>query len=386
MRTPAPALLTLLALAGPLQAQARPRARELGLRIGRLTPGPLDALTDVKGVRVGHTTLNRGEGALGPGRGPVRTGVTAILPHGGDLWHDKVPAAAYVLNGNGEVTGLHWVNEQGALEVPILLTNTMNVPRVADAVLTWMMRKYPAIGLTEDVVLPVVGECDDSVLNDARGRHVTEGDVLAALDGAAEGPVAEGCVGAGTGMISYQFKGGIGTASRLVKVRGAGTYTVGALVNANHGRRPELLVAGVPVGRELPKAQVAPGAHSIVMVLATDAPLDARQLGRLAKRAALGLARTGSSAHHSSGDFVVAFSTAGRITEAAPLITTPRLTDEAMDPLFEGAAEAVEAAVIHALLAATTTSGREGAVAEALPLDKLRAVMAAHGRPLAPAK
>ncbi|HJV90045.1 MAG TPA: P1 family peptidase [Holophagaceae bacterium] len=381
------ALAGCLVLAGSLQAQApRPRARELGLRLGRLTPGPLDAITDVKGVRVGHTTLVRGEGALVPGRGPVRTGVTAILPHGGDLWHDKVPAAGYVLNGNGEVTGLHWVNEQGALEVPILLTNTQNVPRVADAVLTWMMKRYPAIGVSEDVVLPVVGECDDSVLNDARGRHVTEADVLAALDGAAEGPVAEGAVGAGTGMIAYQFKGGIGTASRLVKTRGAGTFTVGALVNANHGGRPELLVAGVPVGRELPKAKVAPGAHSIVMVLATDAPLDARQLGRLARRAALGLARTGSSAHHSSGDFVVAFSTATRIRSDAPLVTAPRLSDEAMDPLFEGAAEAVEAAVIHALLAATTTTGRDGAVAEALPLDSLRAVMERYGRPLAPAK
>ncbi len=375
--------LAAVVLLLPLAAQGpRPRARELGLRLGHLASGPLDAITDVPGVRVGHTTLKRGEGPLVPGRGPVRTGVTAILPHGGDLWHAKVPAAAYVLNGNGEVTGLHWVNEQGALEVPILLTNTMNVPRVADAVITWMMKRHPEIGVNEDVVLPVVGECDDSVLNDARGRHVSETDVLAALEGAAEGPVAEGAVGAGTGMIAYQFKGGIGTASRRVTVGEAGTYTVGALVNANHGRREELLIAGVPVGREIPKSQVPPGAHSIVMVLATDAPLDARQLGRLAKRAALGLARTGGNAHHSSGDFVVAFSTASRITERPVLVTALRLTDEAMDPFFEGAAEATEAAIIHALLAGATTTGRDGAVAEALPLEKLRAVMAAYGRPL----
>ena len=351
----------------------------------RLAPGPLDAITDVKGVRVGHTTLNRGEGPLVPGQGPVRTGVTAILPHGGDLWHDKVPAAAFVLNGNGEVTGLHWVNESGLLEVPILLTSTMNVPRVADAAITWMLRKYPAIGITEDVVLPVVGECDDSALNDARGRHVTEADTLAALDGAVEGPVREGAVGAGTGMICYQFKGGIGTASRRAETPG-GTFTVGALVNANHGRRPELLIAGVPVGREIPEHLVPPGAHSIIIVLATDAPLDHRQLGRLAKRAALGLARTGSNAHHTSGDFVIAFSTAARPKAKGALETISRLTDGAADPLFEAAAEATEAAVIHALLAGTTTTGRDGHVAHALPLDRLRAVMAAHGRPLAPEK
>ncbi len=366
-----------LLLALPLVAQApttRPRARELGLRIGRLQPGPLDAITDVKGVRVGHTTLIRGT--------DVRTGVTAILPHGGDLWHEKVPAAAFVLNGNGEVTGLHWVAEQGALEVPLLLTSTQSVPRVADAVLTWMMKRHPAIGLTEDVVLPVVGECDDSALNDARGRHVTEADVLAALDGASEGPVAEGGVGAGTGMIAYQFKGGLGTASRRV-----GPWTVGALVNANHRRRPELRVAGVPVGEALPEDPAPPaGMHSIVVVLATDAPLDARQLGRLAKRAALGLARTGSNAHHSSGDFVVAFSTGSRIRLGEPTVTLTRPSDEAADPLFEGAAEATEAAVIAALLAGTDMVGRSGHRVPALPLDRLRAVMAQHGRPLAPGR
>lgn len=361
-----------LLLALPLVAQtpaARPRARELGLRIGRLQPGPLDALTDVKGVRVGHTTLIRGT--------DVRTGVTAILPHGGDLWHEKVPAAAFVLNGNGEVTGLHWVNEQGALEVPILLTSTQSVPRVADGVLTWMLGRHPQIGLTEDVVLPVVGECDDSALNDTRGRHVTEADALAALNGATEGPVAEGAVGAGTGMIAYQFKGGIGTASRKV-----GPWTVGALVNANHGRRPELRVAGVPVGEALPEAAGPAGTHSIVIVLATDAPLDARQLGRLAKRAALGLARTGAVAHHSSGDFVIAFSTGSRIRAGEPTVSLTRPSDEAADPLFEGAAEATEAAVIAALLAGTDMGGRGGDRVPALPLDRLGAVMKQYGRPL----
>ncbi len=369
-----------LALVTPLLAQtptARPRALELGLRLGRLQPGPLDAITDVKGVRVGHTTLIRGEGALVPGKGPVRTGVTAILPHGGDLWHEKVPAAAYVLNGNGEVTGLHWVAESGALEVPILLTSTQSVPRVADAVLTWMMARHPRIGISEDVVLPVVGECDDSALNDARGRHVTEADVLAALNGATEGPVAEGAVGAGTGMIAYAFKGGIGTASRR-----AGPWTVGALVNANHGRRPELRIGGVPVGEALPEGAGPTGTHSIVIVLATDAPLDSRQLGRLAKRAALGLARTGSVAHHSSGDFVIAFATGSRIRAGEPTVTLTRPSDEAADPLFEAAAEATEAAVVAALLAGTDMAGRDGARVPALPLDRLAAVMKQYGRPL----
>lgn len=347
--------------------------------IGRHAPGPLDAITDVKGVRVGHTTLISGDGKLIPGKGPVRTGVTAILPHGGDIWNEKVPAAGFVMNGNGEVTGLSWINEAGALEVPILLTNTMNVPRVADAVITWMMQKHPDIGIEEDVVLPVVGECDDSRLNDARGRHVTERDVLGALDGASDGKVAEGTVGAGTGMVAYGFKGGIGTASRVLEAD-LGGYTVGVLVNANHGIRADLIIDGVPVGKAIPEAPVPGTAHSIIIVIATDAPLDHRQLARVARRAVLGLARTGSTSRHGSGDFSLAFSTAQRIP-SAPATRTRSVTvlsDGDINPLFEAAEEATEEAIINALLAATTVVGRDGHAAQAIPLDRLREVLRAH--------
>lgn len=365
----------------PAASGKRLRARELGIVLGAHAPGPLDAITDVKGVLVGHTTLVRGEGTLVPGQGPVRTGVTAILPHGGDLWRQKVPAASFVMNGNGEVTGLSWVEESGALEVPILLTTTMSVPRVADAVLTWMMRKYPGIGVDDDVVLPVVGECDDSELNDVRGRHVAEADVLAALDGARGGPVPEGGVGAGTGMIAYELKGGIGSASRVVPAS-AGGYTVGVLVNANQGLLSELTIAGVPVGKAL---SVAPGPtpqRSIILVVATDAPLDARQLGRLARRAILGLARTGSSVRHGSGDFVIAFSTATRVPHDPDqaVRSAPVLADTRLNPLFEATAEATEEAILNALLAGETMVGRDGATARALPVDQVLRVLQKHGR------
>src|SRR4051812_12766708 len=228
-------IFTTMVLAAPgANAGERERARDLGIVIGPFSPGKKDAITDVKGVRVGHTTLVRGDGKLEPGKGPVRTGVTAILPHAGDLWHEKVPAAAFVMNGNGEVTGLHWFNEQGALEVPILLTNTMNVPRIADAAISWLLKKNPEIGVSDDVILPVVGECDDSDLNDARGRHVGESDVFAALDAAStsddNAAVVEGAVGGGTGMIAYGFKSGIGTASRVIPTStddpGYGPYVI----------------------------------------------------------------------------------------------------------------------------------------------------------------
>jgi D-aminopeptidase len=397
MRSHAVLLLAVLVLPGCLQRRApsappeqsdvasppaaRPRARDLGIVIGHHRPGPLDAITDVRGVRVGHTTLVRGEGRLVPGQGPVRTGVTAVLPHGGDLWHDKVPAAGFVMNGNGEVTGLAWVNEQGALEVPIVLTSTMNIPRAADGVITWMLRRDPHLGVDDDVVVPVVGECDDSELDDARGRHVREADVLAALDGATAGPVAEGAVGAGTGMIAYELKAGIGTASRVV-ADDEGGYTVGVLVNANMGARGDLVIAGVPVGREMPLPGARGAGRSIVIVAATDAPLDSRQLGRLARRAILGLARTGTPGRHGSGDFVVAFSTAGRVPHRpeAPVRTVAVLDDARLDPLFEAIAESTEEAVVNALLQARTTVGRDGNRAPAIPIEGLREILRAHGR------
>lgn len=391
--------LAALVVSRPTEAaeEARQRARDLGIVIGRYQPGPLNAITDVAGVKVGQVTLYRGEGALTPGQGPVRTGVTVIVPRD-DVWHKKVPAGAFVLNGTGEMTGLAWVAESGFLEYPIALTSTLNVPRVANGIMNWMIRRYPEIGITDDTLTPVVAECDDSRLNDSQGRHVSEQDVIAALDGASSGPVAEGAVGAGTGMIAYGFKAGIGTSSRRLAPEDGG-YTVGVLVNANHGRREELVVAGVPVGRlygreEAPLGSVSPSptdrlvaSHktpesgrsegSIIVVIATDAPLDSRQLGRLAKRAALGLARTGSTARHGSGDFMLAFSTGNTIPHYPKDRTfmMTHLSDAHINPLLSATVEATEEAILNALTMARTTVGRDSHRAEAISLTKLRALL-----------
>ena len=390
---PAPAAVPPAAPAAADDAP-RHRIRDLGIVIGDMTPGPLDAITDVKGVRVGHVTINKGSGRLKPGEGPVRTGVTAILPHGGDLWRDKVPAATWVLNGTGEMTGSIWIDTQGALEVPILLTNTMNIGRVMDGVVDYMLKRYPGIGIDDDVVAPTVAECDDSFLNDARGRHVSPADTVRAIEEAKEGPVAEGAVGAGAGMMSYQFKGGIGTASRALRKEDGG-WTVGVLVNANMGRRRDLTVAGVPVGREIAdllpgSPSAAPGAPaddadpdgSIIIVVATDAPLDHLKLKRLASKAALGLARTGSIANHGSGDIFLAFSTGNRVPHypKPPTYTLTVVPDDHLDPIFRAAEEATEEAILNALAMATTTVGRDGHTAHALPLDRLVEVMKRYGR------
>lgn len=390
---PALASAALLAILGWSMAQAaapspaaraeapRRRARDLGIVVGSLPPGPLNAITDVKGVRVGQVTLVRGDGKLVPGQGPVRTGVTAILPHGGDLWREKVPAATWVLNGTGEMTGSIWINTQGALEVPILLTNTMNIGKVMDGVVAYMLKKYPDIGIGDDVVAPTVAECDDSTLNDARGRHVSVEDTVRAIEEAKEGPVQEGAVGAGTGMISYQFKGGIGTASRVLPAE-AGGYTVGVLVNANMGRRADLTVLGVPVGREIKDLMPKESTDgSIIIVVATDAPLDHLKCQRLASKAALGLARTGTIANHGSGDIFLAFSTGNRVPHY-PKPLTYALTvvaDDHLDPIFRAAEEATEEAVLNALTMATTTAGRDGNTAYALPLDRLTAILRRRG-------
>lgn len=362
-------------------SSARMRVRDLGFSIGTLAVGPNNAITDVHGVKVGHTTLRSGEGKLVPGKGPVRTGVTAIIPHDGDLWAERVSAGAFVLNGNGEVTGLHWVKESGFLEGPILLTNTLNVPRVMDAAVTWMLERNPAIGVDDDTYLPVVGECDDSSLNDIRGRHVREKHVLAALNGAKSGRVEEGAVGAGTGMICYDFKGGIGTSSRVLAKEDGG-YTVGVLVNCNHGDRHTFRIEGAPVGRIL-KDDLATEHRegSICIVVATDAPLNALQLERLAKRAALGLARTGAVAHNDSGDFVVAFSTTRKIkrAETRRQLKLPEVNIECLNPLFEAAVEAAEEAIINALFMAETTIGQSGNEAHALPINQCVEVLLKHG-------
>ena len=356
---------------------ARMRARDLGIVIGRYSPGPLNAITDVAGVKVGQKTLVRGNGTLVPGKGPVRTGVTVILPRD-DVWRKKVPAGAFVLNGTGEMTGLAWVGESGFLEYPIALTNTLNVPRVANGVMSWMIKQYPAIGITDDTLTPVVAECDDSRLNDIQGRHVSEDDVMAALDTASGGPVQEGAVGAGTGMVSYGFKGGIGTASRKLAAEEGG-YTIGVLINANHGRREELVVAGVPVGKIYdPAPPSRPGAEgSIIIVIATDAPVDSRQLTRMAKRAALGLARTGSTARHGSGDFILAFSTGNTIPHypQSPLFTMRHMADTHLNPLFAATVEATEEAILNALLMATTMEGRDGFRVEAISLSRVKSLL-----------
>lgn len=379
-----PVLLSAL-VAAPAAAKEpaqQVRARDLGIRLGAYPTGPWNAITDVAGVKVGHTTLKRGHGKLVAGQGPVRTGVTAIVPRD-DVWRKKVFAGGFVLNGNGELTGLSWIKEAGWLETPILLTGTLSVGRASDAMVGWMARHNPEMGVSDDVVLPVVGECDDSFLNDQRGRHVREADVFAALDGAQSGPVAEGAVGAGTGMVSYRFKGGIGTSSRVTP-KEAGGYTVGVLVNCNMGAREDLRIDGVPVGREitdlLPKRKPSEG--SIIMVIATDAPLLPHQLERVAKRGALGLARTGTTARHSSGDFMLAFSTATVVPHYPEALTMKleAMNNTQLTPLFEATVEAAEEAVVNALVAATTVTGRDGHTAYELPHDRLQAVMKKYGR------
>lgn len=370
-------MLCLLSLSGPVAGEpGRARCRELGIVPGSLPTGQYNAITDVAGVRVGQITLRLGQGKLIPGQGPVRTGVTAILPHP-DPWSVRLPAATFVLNGNGEMTGTAYLNDMGLLESPILLTNTLNVGKVADAAVSWMIARHPAIGITDDVPVPVVAECDDSTLNDIQGRHVGSEQVLAALEGARSGPVEEGDVGGGTGMVAYQFKGGIGTSSRQVD-----GYTVGTLVMANMGTREELTVLGVPVGKHLTENLISRHSQgSIIMVVATDAPLSSSQLSRLARRAALGLGRTGTSAHHGSGDLVLAFSTVNgrpRATQS-PLLSATWLADQNLDGLYQAAVEATEESILNALCQARTTEGRDGNTAVALPLDRLREVMTRYG-------
>ena len=383
--------------------EARPHIQDLGIKIGQYESGEWNAITDVPGVKVGHVTIMEGTGALIPGHGPVRTGATVIIPRE-DVWHHKVPAGAFVLNGTGEMTGLAWIAESGFLEYPIALTNTLNIPRVADGVMSWMIKQHPNIGISDDTLTPVVAECDDSRLNDIQGRHVSPEEVVRALDDAASGPVEEGSVGAGAGMVSYQFKGGIGTASRVLPPEKGG-YRVGVLVNANHGRRHEFTVKGIPVGRlytdekrtiakedvtqdsSLPlktfRPQKRQDSGSIIIIVATDAPLDARQLSRLSKRATIGLARTGSISHHGSGDFVLAFSTGNSIPHypTDPTFEMTHLADTHLNPLFQATVEATEEAILNALLQATTVTGRDGRRYEAISIEQVRSILTTYLSP-----
>jgi D-aminopeptidase len=352
---------------------AKPRARDLGIPFDG-TPGPHNAITDVAGVEVGHVTLIRGEGSLVVGQGPVRTGVTAVLPRGKGS-PDPVFAAWFPLNGNGELAGAAWVEESGLLAGPVAITNTHSVGVVRDAVVRWMVERDPTVAWA----LPVVTETYDGFLNDINGFHVRPEHVFAALAGAAAGPVAEGNVGGGTGMRAFGFKAGIGTASRLVE-----GYTVGVLVQANYGKREHLLVAGVPVGREITDLLPTEGDRgdgSAVVVVATDAPLLPHQLRRVAKRAALGLARTGGIAENTSGDLVVAFSTANRAAgETRSVATVAMLPNDRLTPLFAATVESAEEAVVNALVAAETMTGVGGRTVFALPHDRLRQALRKYGR------
>ena len=361
----------------------RTRARELGMVVGRLEPGVWNAITDVSGVRIGHTTIIEGEGRLMVGRGPVRTGVTVIVPREHDLGMRPVAAGYHVLNGNGEMTGTIAIEELGVINTPIAITNTHSVGVVRDALIAHDVRHGPRT-YTTSWSLPVVAETYDGFLSDIDGMHIRPEHVFAALDAAASGPVAEGCVGGGTGMICHGFKGGIGTSSRVLPARW-GSWIVGVLVQANHGQRALLRADGVPVGREItpymvPVPGTPEGAGSIIVVVATDAPLLPSQCRRLAQRATIGIARTGGLGENSSGDIFVAFSTANKWTAnsddpAAPL-TIQMLANDAISPLFEAVADATEEAILNALCAATTMTGIDSRIAYAIPHDRLRAALA----------
>jgi D-aminopeptidase len=363
---------------------SRPRAADLGVRIGLLTPGPLNAITDVAGVRVGHTTLIEGDGPLVMGHGPVRTGVTVVVPHDGDPFREGVYAGCHRLNGNGELTGLEWIRESGLLTSPVALTNTHSVGVVRDALVAISVTQGPDRGIGWS--LPVVGETYDGRLNDIDGQHVRPEHVVAAYESASSGPVAEGNVGGGTGMICHCFKGGIGTASRVLPAAEGG-YTVGVLVQANYGSRERLSIGGVPVGLEIPVTEVpdawadksaAQDSGSIIIVVATDAPLLPHQCERLAQRAGLGLARTGGSGANASGDMFLCFATGNRglvlaeEPEEVPRVhSVTSLHDAWISPLYWAVIEATEEAIANALVAAETMTGIGGNTAHALPHERL---------------
>jgi D-aminopeptidase len=362
-----------------LAAAEKPRARDLGVPF-QGTPGPGNAITDVAGVEVGHTTLISGEGKLEVGKGPVRTGVTAVLPRGKRSNDDAVFAGWFSQNGNGEMTGTTWIEESGFLEGPFLVTNTHSVGVVRDAAIAWRVKNGGPDASGYWWSLPVVAETWDGFLNDINGFHVKPEHVFAALSSAASGPVAEGSVGGGTGMICYEFKGGIGTSSRRLSAKSGG-YTVGVLVQCNCGRRSQLTVAGVPVGLEIPGTVYGEDTGSIIIVVATDAPLLPHQLKRLARRATMGLARTGSTSGNGSGDIFLAFSTANpRTWTATKTIGVTMVGNEGMNPLFEATVEATEEAIVNAMVAAETLTGIDGHRADGLPHDRLRAALKKYNR------
>src|ERR1035437_7635718 len=373
-------LVTVTTIAQNTAPNPRPRASDLGLKVGILPTGPLDAITDVAGVEVGQTTIIRGN--------DLRTGVTAVLPHSGNLYREKVPGAIFVGNGFGKLAGSTQVDEMGDIETPILLTSTTSVPRAADALIGYML----ALPGNEDVlsINPVVGETNDGYLSDIRGRHITPDDVFAAIKDAKGGPVEEGAVGAGTGTVAFGWKGGIGTSSRRLPAN-LGGYTVGVLVQTNFGG--VLTIAGAPVGQELGRYYLREelqqegsatdrGKGSVMIVIATDAPVDARNLKRMAARAMLGLGRTGASGSNGSGDYAIAFSTAQQVRirsqDKASLRHIELLSNDSMSPLFLAVIEATEEAVYNSLFRATTITGR-GHTVEALPIEKTTEILKKYG-------
>ncbi len=406
-------LLAVLAVAvltsTPAWAQPAVRVRDLGVTLPG-TPGPLNAITDVAGVAVGHTTIIEGSGRLVRGKGPVRTGVTAILPRG-QAGPDSTFASWYRLNGNGEMTGVAWLEESGILDTPILITNTHSVGVVRDATIEWMLGNRPGFSFA----LPVVAETSDGLLNDMNGFHVQRSHVLSALDAARSGPVAEGNVGGGTGMICHGFKAGIGTSSRVVRVAGS-AYTLGVLTQCNYGARPRFRVDGVPVGEAIPNSELGicftlkpdsttrfagripecgatgstrpgmpgpldDGAGSIIVVVATDAPLLPHQLQRLTRRVALAIGRMGGLGENSSGDIFLAFSTANRaIGRDDSLVALQMVPNALMNPLFEATVQATEESILNAMVAAETMIGVDGVRVPELPHDRLREIMTAAGR------
>ncbi|HRA48106.1 MAG TPA: P1 family peptidase [Thermomicrobiales bacterium] len=368
--------------------ETRHRLRDLGIAIGRLQPGPHNAITDVSGVKVGHSTIIEGEGDLVVGKGPIRTGATVVWPHSdGSIAADPVYGAYHQLNGNGEMTGIPWIIESGLVSSPIAITNTHSVGVVRDALIAYELARFPK-EKDVDWGLPIVAETYDGWLNDINGFHVKPEHLFAAADSATAGPVVEGCVGGGTGMNCHEFKGGIGTSSRVLQDPSK-PWTVGVLVQANYGLRANFRVDGVPVGRELTyehtpgmREKVA-GAGSIIIIIATDAPILPDQCRRLAQRAAIGLARVGGNGNNSSGDIFLAFSTGNRgmmLGEIADPFAVQSLQPEAMSPLFEAVADATEEAILNALCAATTMVGANGRTSHALPLTDLQDVMRKYNR------
>lgn len=359
----------------------RQRVRDLGIKIGTLQPGKLNNINDVKGVRVGHATIVEGTGRRKTGGGPVRTGVTVVHP-ATDVFENKVVAGSFVLNGAGEMSGLIQVNEWGLIETPIALTNTMSVGRVADSMNKWMAQKHARIWDDQQVVIPVVGECDDSYLNDSVGLHIKATDVFEALNSASGGPIAEGSVGAGTGMICCDLKAGIGSSSRVFKID-ENDFTIGVLVECNFGVLEDLRIDGFPMGRIIKKKwgefeRRTSSYGSIIVVIATDLPLTSGQISRLCKRAGLGVGRVGSYAAHGSGEIIVGFSTANRIPHVKKhsLRTFKYVGDHSLDLAYQAVIEATEEAIVNSMTMAVDTDGIDGHLVRAIDLELLKKVFA----------